>query len=129
MIIQGSSTSGKTAQVEKVLSLCPEEDVFASTRLTPQSLYYLGLQNPHVLAHKVVAIEESKGAEEANHAIRVLLTRRRLDLQTTLHQTPTHIVLHGPIAYLGTITEEIINIKVPSHPHVHEQRRVSQERE
>ena len=34
---------------------------------------------------------------------------RRLDLQTTLHQTPTHIVLHGPIAYLETTTEELIN--------------------
>jgi DNA primase len=109
MIIQGPSTSGKTDLVEKVLRLCPEEDVFASTRLTPQSLYYMGLQDPHVLAHKVVAIEESKGAEEANYAIRVLLTRGRLDLQTTLHQTPVHIVLHGPVAYLETTTEELTN--------------------
>jgi len=109
MMIQGSSTSGKTELVEKVLSLCPEEDGFSNTRMTAQSLFYLGHQNPHILAHKVVTIEESKGAEEANYAIRVLLTRHRLDLQTTIAQTPTHLVLHGPIAYLETTTEDITN--------------------
>jgi DNA primase len=80
MVIQGPSTSGKSKLVEKVLSLCPDEDVFYNTRLTAQSLYYLGLQNPFTLAHKVVATEEAKGAEEANYALR---TRRRLDLQSS----------------------------------------------
>jgi DNA primase len=32
-----------------------------------------------------------------------------LDLQTILHQTPTHIVLHGPVAYLETTTEDLTN--------------------
>jgi DNA primase len=107
VVIQGSSGSGKSELVEKVLSLCPEEDVFFYTRLTAQSLYYIGLQDPFGLAHKVVAVEEAKGAEEANYALRVLLTRRRLDLQTTLHQTAVHIVLHGPVAYLDTTTGDL----------------------
>jgi DNA primase len=109
MVIQGPNTSGKSDLAEKVLSLCPDEDVFANTRVTAQSLYYVGLQDPFSLAHKIVAVEEAKGAEEANYAIRVLLTRGRLDLQTILHQTPVHIILHGPIAYLETTTEDLTN--------------------
>jgi hypothetical protein len=109
IIIQGSSSSGKTELQTKVLSLCPEEDVFYNTRTTPQSLYYLGLKDPYSLAHMVVAIEEAKGANEANYAIRVLLSRGRLDLQTTVSQTPVHIILYGPVAYLDTTTEDITN--------------------
>jgi energy-coupling factor transporter ATP-binding protein EcfA2 len=109
VVVQGPSSAGKTELVNTIARLCPKEDVFYATRVTPQAFFYLGLEDPYLLAHKLVLIEESKGAEEANYAIRILLSQKRLELLTVLNKAATKIVLHGPVAYLETTTAEITN--------------------
>ena len=61
--------------MESVISLFPPEQVENFSRISGQSLYYMGS-----LKHKVIIVDERSGAEEAECALRSLMSRNRLDL-------------------------------------------------
>ena len=69
------SGAGKSGITEVIERLTPPEDVVLLTRLTPQSLYYVG---PGFLDQKLVIIEERYGSMEADYSIRVLQSRKKL---------------------------------------------------
>jgi DNA primase catalytic core len=73
--IQSSSSSGKSAMMEAVISMFPPEQVENFSRISGQSLYYM-----NSLKHKVIIVDERSGAEEAECALRSLMSRNRLDL-------------------------------------------------
>ncbi|MBF0198445.1 MAG: toprim domain-containing protein, partial [Planctomycetes bacterium] len=73
--IQSSSSSGKSAMMETVISLFPPESVEFFSRISGQSLYYM-----ESLKHKVLIIDERSGAEEAEFALRSLMSRSKLSL-------------------------------------------------
>jgi len=74
-IVLSQSGAGKSGITEVIERLCPPEDVVLLTRLTPQSLYYVG---PGFLDRKLVIIEERHGSVEADYSIRVLQSRKKL---------------------------------------------------
>ena len=69
IIIQSTSAAGKSALMEAVLAMFPEEDRIKYSAMTGQSLYYLGEAN---LKHKILAIVEEEGAEKATYALKLL---------------------------------------------------------
>jgi hypothetical protein len=74
-VILSGSGAGKSQITEVIERLMPPEDVVLFTRLTPQSLYYVG---PGFLDRKLVIIEERYGSAEADYSIRVLQSRKKL---------------------------------------------------
>ena len=60
IIIQSSSSAGKTSLMDNILSSVPPEDQVKYSAMTGQSLFYVGEQD---LKHKVLAIVEEEGAE------------------------------------------------------------------
>jgi len=73
--IQAASSSGKSAMMESVISLFPPENVEHFSRISGQSLYYM-----ESLKNKILIVDERCGAEEAEFALRSLMSRNRLDL-------------------------------------------------
>ena len=57
VLVQSSSAAGKSALMEAVIALVPEEDRVKYSAMTGQSLFYLGAQD---LKHKVLAIAEEE---------------------------------------------------------------------
>jgi len=74
-IVLSQSGAGKSGITEVIERMTPPEDVVLLTRLTPQSLYYVG---PGFLDQKLVIIEERYGSMEADYSIRVLQSRKKL---------------------------------------------------
>ena len=110
-IIRSESGAGKSYLMETVSELMPEEDIEYFSRLTPQSLYYMGKDR---LVHKLLIVDERDGSEESEYPIRTLQTRRKLTLAVPKkdeHGTITTQILHinGPIAYMESSTSEHIN--------------------
>ena len=69
IIIQSSSAAGKSSLMDAVLNLMPEEERVHYSAMTGQSLFYMGETN---LKHKILAIAEEEGAEQASYALRGL---------------------------------------------------------
>ncbi len=69
VVIQSSSSAGKTSLMDAVLSMMPEEDQMRISKLTGQSLYYLETSD---IQHKVLAISEDEGIREATYALKLL---------------------------------------------------------
>ena len=69
IIIQSSSSAGKSSLLDAVLSFMPEEDQVKYTAMTGQSLFYMGETE---LQHKILAISEEEGAEQASYALKIL---------------------------------------------------------
>ncbi|MBF0199241.1 MAG: hypothetical protein HQL32_16110 [Planctomycetes bacterium] len=61
--------------METVISLFPPESVEFFSRISGQSLYYMDS-----LRHKILIIDERNGAEEAEFALRSLMSRSKLSL-------------------------------------------------
>lgn len=76
-IIRSGSGAGKSALMEQVLSLMPSEDVLLFSRITPQSLFYMGQE---ALDRKILAIDEREGSQSADYSIRTLQSRGKLTL-------------------------------------------------
>jgi hypothetical protein len=64
---------------DKVLALCPPEDVVRLTTLTSRALFYKGRFS---LQHKILALEEAGGAEHASYAIRNLISAGALVIES-----------------------------------------------
>jgi len=111
-IIRSESGAGKSFLMECVAELMPEEEVQYFSRLTPQSLYYMGKDE---LVHKLLIVDERDGSEESEYPIRTLQTRRKLTLAVPMKDASsgniktTVLEINGPIAYMESSTQLRIN--------------------
>ena len=80
ILIQSTSAAGKSALMEAVLELMPEEVVIQYSAMTGQSLYYLGETD---LQHKILAIAEEEGMSEAAYALKLLQSQGQLSIAST----------------------------------------------
>jgi len=107
VIIQSSSAAGKSALMDAVLALIPEEDQVRYTAMTGQSLFYMGETE---LAHKTLAISEEEGAERASYAIKTIQSEKRLRIASTGKDPKTgRLITHeyqvsGPVQIMLTTT-------------------------
>jgi DNA primase catalytic core len=117
VVIQSSSAAGKTALMEAVLAMMPEEDRVKYSAMTGQSLFYMGETN---LKHKILAIVEEQGAERAAYALKLLQSEGELTIASTGKDPQTgRLVTHeyrveGPVMIFLTTTaieidEELLN--------------------
>lgn len=117
VIVQSSSAAGKSALLEAILALVPEEERVSYSAMTGQSLFYMGETD---LAHKVLAIAEEEGAERASYALKLLQSEGELTIASTGKDPHSgKLVTHeyrvqGPVAILLTTTaidvdEELLN--------------------
>lgn len=111
-IILSQSGCGKSSLTELLERLTPPEDILVFTRITAQALLYMP---EGMLKHKVLVVEERKGAEAAEYPIRILQSSQRLQ-QAVPHKDPASgkittqvISVEGPAAYLETTTDPKIN--------------------
>lgn len=86
VLILSSSGAGKTALQDAVLSFCPSEDLVKLTALSGKALFY---KERLSLKHKVLALEEGDGAEEAMYAIRNLISAGELTSESTIKDLAT----------------------------------------
>ncbi|MFC1643468.1 CHC2 zinc finger domain-containing protein [Chlamydiota bacterium] len=106
LIISGSG-AGKTSLQDTILRLCPEEDALKLTSLTGKALFY---KKEYSLSHKVLAIEEEAGAEDASYAIRNLISSKQLTIEATIKDVYTGKIttmentVKGPTSVFKTTT-------------------------
>ena len=107
LIVSGSG-AGKSALQDAVLSLCPPEDLVKVTSLTERALFY---KDELSLKHKVLALEEAAGAEDAAYAIRNLISQKVLTIESTIKDpltgrlTTMENKVYGPTAVFQTTTQ------------------------
>jgi DNA primase len=117
VVVQSTSAAGKSALMEAVLRLVPEEDRVKYSAMTGQSLYYMAEQE---LAHKVLALVEEEGAERAAYALKLLQSEGELSIASTGKDPQTGRLVtqeyrvEGPVAIFLTTTaidvdEELLN--------------------
>ena len=110
VIILSSSGAGKSALQDTALSLMPPEDVVKLTNLSGKALFY---KEKDSLKHKVLALEESSASnEEANYAIRSLISAGQLTSEVTVRDTSTgkmttqtHVIDAGCTSVFFTTTD------------------------
>ncbi|WP_153558977.1 hypothetical protein [Roseimaritima sediminicola] len=116
VVIQSSSSAGKTSLMDAVLSMMPSEDVQRFSGMTGQSLFYL---NSDQIRHKILAIAEDEGIQQATYALKLLQSEGQLRHATVgrgengRSQTQEHHV-QGPVQIFLTTTamdidEELVN--------------------
>ena len=80
IIVQSTSAAGKSALMDAVLKLVPEEDRVHYSAMTGQSLFYLGETN---LKHKILGIAEEEGIRQAAYALKLLQSQGELTIAST----------------------------------------------
>lgn len=117
VLILSSSGAGKTALQDAALRFCPPEDVVKLTSLSGKALFY---KEETSLRHKVLAIEEGQGAEEATYAIRNLISAGQLTTETTVRDSSTGKLttqehrVEGPCAVFQTTTDPDVDAETRS---------------
>lgn len=117
IIIQSSSAAGKSSLMDAVLAMMPEEEKVQYSAMTGQSLFYMGEQD---LKHKILAIAEEEGVQQASYALKVLQSQGELTIASTGKDPTTgKLITHeyrveGPIMLFLTTTaieldEELVN--------------------
>ena len=107
VLILSSSGSGKSALQDAVVGFCPPEDLVKLTSLSGKALFY---KDRTSLRHKVLALEEGDGAEDAAYAIRSLISAGVLINETTIKDLSTGRLttmenrVEGPTAVFYTTT-------------------------
>ena len=66
--------------MEAVLSFMPPEDTIKYSAMTGQSLFYMGATN---LKHRILAIAEEEGVEQAAYALKLLQSEGQLNIAST----------------------------------------------
>jgi len=90
VLVQSSSAAGKSAIMEAVLAMLPEQQRVQYSAMTGQSLFYMGETD---LKHKVLAIVEEEGASRAAYALKLLQSEGVLSIASTgkgRHDRPSH---------------------------------------
>lgn len=117
VMILSSSGAGKTALQDTVCLLCPPEELQKLTNLSGKALFY---KDQLSLKHKVLALEEGEGAEEANYAIRNLISARELVSESTIKDLATGRLttmanrVEGPAAVFLTTTNPEVDAETKS---------------
>ncbi len=117
VIVQSTSAAGKSALMNAVLAMVPEEERIQYSAMTGQSLFYMGETN---LKHKILAIAEEEGAEQASYALKLLQSEGELTMASTgKDETTGNLVtreyrVEGPVMLFSTTTaididEELMN--------------------
>ncbi len=117
VLIQSTSAAGKSALMEAVLDLMPEEERVQYSTMTGQSLFYLGESD---LKHKILAIAEEEGVSEAAYALKLLQSQGELTIASTGKDPVTGKLVtqeyrvEGPVMIFLTTTaieldEELLN--------------------
>ena len=112
-LIQGSTGTGKTLLLRKVMEMIPENDRHVWTRISDKSLYHAGTK----FKNSSIAIEDWDGlSEEVQYVVREMQSGIRLTCTLTQKQANgkmenVEILAEGPIATLmctthGTIYED-----------------------
>jgi len=114
VLVQGSSSSGKSFVPEHVLSLFPSECWHFLTDVTPQSLFYLP---PGELQHRVLLLGERKRAQtpeqiDGTRAIRELIETGRISKWVPIKldgrlQT-VHLQIEGPTSVIQSASHDLI---------------------
>ena len=116
VVIQSSSSAGKTSLMDAVLSMMPDEDKLHFSGMTGQSLFYLDSEQ---VRHKTLAISEEEGIAQAGYALKLLQSEGELRHATVgrgadgRSETQIHHV-EGPVQVFFTTTamdidEELVN--------------------
>jgi len=111
-IVRSSSGAGKSRLMEVVAALMPPEEVEFFSRITPQSLYYLGKND---LKHKLLVLDERVGGEDADYSIRTLQTSRKLKLAVPQRDESSGRLrtitfeVEGPLAFMESTTASDLN--------------------
>lgn len=116
LLIQSSSAAGKTSLMDGVLALVPEEDQLRLSNLSGQSLYYLHSGD---IRHKILAVSEDEGINQAAYALKLLQSEGKLTHATVTkgengRMTTERYSVEGPVALFLTTTaaqidEELAN--------------------
>jgi len=107
VLIQSTSSAGKSALMDAVLDLVPEEERVAYSAMTGQSLFYIGEAD---LKHKALAIAEEEGARHASYALKLLQSQGTLTIASTGKDPATGKLItqeyrvEGPVALMMTTT-------------------------
>jgi DNA primase catalytic core len=111
IIVQSSSSAGKSSLMEAVLDFMPEEQRESYTAMTGQALFYMGEKN---LQHKILAIAEQQGAERAAYPLKLLQSEGRLKIASTSKDPVSgkHVaheyLVEGPVMiFLTTTAQEV----------------------
>ena len=117
ILIQSTSAAGKSALMDAVLNLMPEEERIQYSAMTGQSLFYLGETD---LKHKILGIAEEEGVSEASYALKLLQSQGELTIATTGKDPQSgkmvtqEYYVEGPVMIFLTTTaieldEELLN--------------------
>ncbi len=107
IVIQSSSAAGKTALMDAVLDFIPEEERVRYSAMTGRSLFYMSETN---LKHKVLAISEGEGAQDATYALKLLQSEGQLTIASTGKDPQTGKLVtqeyrvEGPVMIILTTT-------------------------
>lgn len=109
-LIQGSSGTGKTLLLRKIMEMIPEQDRHIWTRISDKSLYHAGEK----FKHSSIAVEDWDGlSEEVQYVVRELQSGKRLSSTITQKQANgrlenVEILAEGPISTLMCTTRGAI---------------------
>lgn len=112
LLILSGSGAGKSFLQDTALRFCPEEDLVKLTSVTERALFYKGESS---LMHKVLALEEIAGGEEAAYAIRSLISAGILIIEATVkdpltgRMTTMQNKVYGPTSVFQTTTNPRVN--------------------
>ncbi len=116
VIIQSTSAAGKSSLMNAVLAMMPEEERIQYSAMTGQSLFYMGETN---LKHKILAIAEEEGADQASYALKLLQSEGELTIASTGKDADGNLTtqeyrVEGPVMLFSTTTaididEELMN--------------------
>jgi hypothetical protein len=117
VVIQSSSAAGKSSLMDAVLRFVPDEEQVSYSAMTGQSLFYMGATD---LQHKVLAIAEERGAQNAAYALKLLQSSGELTIASTGKDPATGRLVtqeyrvQGPVMVMLTTTsidvdEELLN--------------------
>ena len=117
VLLQSSSAAGKSSLMEAVLRFMPPEEQVSYSAMTGQSLFYMGSMD---LKHKVLAIAEEEGVQQASYALKLLQSEGELTIASTGKDPGTGRMetqeyhVEGPVMIFLTTTaidvdEELLN--------------------
>jgi len=112
IIIQSSSSAGKTTLMDAILAFMPPERRLKYSAMTGQALFYMAGTD---LKHKILAIVEEEGAEKASYALKLLQSEGELRIASTGKDPHTgrmetqEYLVEGPVMIFLTTTTADIN--------------------
>ncbi|WP_220486999.1 DNA primase [Pseudoalteromonas sp. SR45-1] len=117
VMVQSTSAAGKSSLMDAVLNFMPKEERVQYSAMTGQSLYYMGETN---LKHKILAVSEEEGADNAAYALKLLQSEGEVTIASTGKNPATGNLetqeyrVEGPVMLLMTTTaididEELMN--------------------